>query len=185
RLLSTSSPSPADFTHIIIGAGVIGLSIARHLQSLPSTKVLLLERHPSPGNETSSRNSEVIHAGIYYPPSSLKSKLCVRGKELLYSYCERRRIPYRRCGKWVVAQTEREVEALEEIAARAGAVGVPTRFLSKGEVAAEPAVRAHAVLESRTTGIVDSHAFMLALQGEFEEKGGLGAWNSMVTGVEP
>ncbi|RMZ79798.1 hypothetical protein DV738_g3225, partial [Chaetothyriales sp. CBS 135597] len=189
----------ADFTHTIIGGGVIGLAVASRLSARPNTSTLLIERHPSAGQETSSRNSEVIHAGIYYPPDSLKTRLCIRGKNLLYDLCEGKgeegiatkgsngsSIPYRRTRKWILAQDNAQLAQCQAIHDRARALGVPTRFLSRREIAArEPDVRADAgVLESESTGIIDSHSFMAYLEGLAQERGGQIVYNTRVTRVE-
>ncbi|KAI0478902.1 FAD dependent oxidoreductase [Xylariaceae sp. FL0804] len=192
RPFSSTPAASADFTHVVIGGGVVGLAIARELAaSRPSSETtLLLERHGAVGTETSSRNSEVIHGGLYYGADSLKTRLCVAGKEKLYAFCEAHNVGYRRTGKWIVAQTDAEREALEGVHAfcsRGGPGGVPTRWVGAGEAAeAEPAVRATAgVLDSPTTGIVDSHGLMTALHGLFEDAGGVTALNSHVEAIEP
>lgn len=173
----------------VIGAGAVGLATARALAARnPST--LLLERHLAPGQETSSRNSEVIHAGIYYGASTLKTALCIRGKELLYEYCRRHGVPHRNTGKWIVAQTPAQREALEGVYRHCveGLGGrVPVRWLGRDEMRArEPAVRADTgCLESPTTGIVDSHALMVTLLGHFEEAGGTFSPGSHVVGITP
>ncbi|KAF1838875.1 FAD dependent oxidoreductase [Decorospora gaudefroyi] len=167
RHFSTSSARCTDFTHAVIGGGVIGLAIARQLQARDGASTILLEKHSSVGTETSSRNSEVIHAGLYYGTDSLKTKLCLRGKEMLYRLCEEHAIPHRRTGKWIVAQDEQQMEALRSV----------HDF---------PDVRAEAgVLESPSTGIVDSHALMQYLQFDYEDRGGLCAFRSAVTHVSP
>jgi 2-hydroxyglutarate dehydrogenase len=177
----------SEFTHAVVGAGVVGLAVARQLQKRNGSSTLLVEQHGAVGTETSSRNSEVIHAGIYYGPDSLKTMLCIRGKELLYRLCRERRIPFRVTGKWIVAQNEAEFEQLETIHRFATAIGVPTKFLSKEEgKSREPDVQALAgILESTTTGIVDSHALMLFLLGDYEDAGGLTALNTTVTRIVP
>lgn len=152
--------------------------------------MLLLERHLAPGQETSSRNSEVIHAGIYYGAGTLKTDLCIRGKELLYDFCAAHAVPHRNTGKWIVAQDREEREALEGVYRHcAGALAgrVPVRWLGAAEMARrEPHVRADAgCLESPTTGIVDSHALMVALLGLFEEAGGTFSPGSAVSRVAP
>jgi 2-hydroxyglutarate dehydrogenase len=187
RAFSSTTFLNADFTHAVIGGGVVGLAIARKLQSRPSTSTVLIEKHGSAGTETSSRNSEVIHAGLYYGPSSLKTKLCIRGKEMLYELCAQHDIPHRNTGKWIVAQDAAQMEALEKVHDFAQSIGVPTRFLSKEEAARrEPEVRAEAgVLESPSTGIIDSHSLMQYLQGDFENNGGICAFNSPVTHITP
>ncbi|KAB8337264.1 hypothetical protein FH972_021566 [Carpinus fangiana] len=196
RLFSTTAPSRAtDFTHIVLGAGAVGLACARRLAAQPGTTTLLLERHRHPGTETSSRNSEVIHAGLYYGATSLKTRLCIEGKRRLYAYCERKRVPHRRTGKWVVSQTPEQAAEVEKVHRFArdvlgrdeeGAWLAPTRWLTAEEVETrEPAVRAAAgALESTSTGILDSHAYMQALLGDFEEQGGTTAFASPVVRVE-
>ena len=166
---------------VVIGAGVVGLAVARAL-ALRGREVLVLEAEDAIGTGTSSRNSEVIHAGIYYPPGSAKARLCVAGKELLYPYCEARGIEHRRCGKLIVAADQEQVKALEKIEATARANGVSDlRWLTAAEAKAmEPAVSCVAALLSPSTGIVDSHGFMLALQGDLEAAGGMIAFQSPV-----
>ncbi|EEH05939.1 NAD dehydrogenase [Histoplasma capsulatum G186AR] len=189
RLFSTSTNTNVDFTHAIIGGGIVGLSIARHLSlTRPNTTTILLERHPALGTETTSRNSEVIHAGLYYPPSSLKTRLCIRGKHLLYDLCASpaHNIPHRRTGKWILAQDAEQLDRLQRMHEHAARLGVPTRFLARGEIARrEPDVRARAgVLESPSTGIVDSHALMACLHAEFEGAGGDVALWTAVSRIE-
>lgn len=165
----------------------MGLAIARRLQQHdPSASTVLIEQHGAVGTETSSRNSEVIHAGIYYGASSLKTKLCVQGREMLYALCDKHGIPHRNCGKWVVAQDAEQAAAVEKVHAHAHGIGVPTRFLSRDEaLRREPDVRAEAaVLESPTTGILDSHAYMQFLHGAFEDAGGDTAVGAKVTRIE-
>ncbi|KAI9760402.1 MAG: hypothetical protein M4579_001698 [Chaenotheca gracillima] len=171
----------------VIGGGVVGLAIARRLAKREGTSTMLIERNAGVGWETSSRNSEVIHAGLYYPPTSLKTTLCLAGKEMLYTLLEAQAIPHARTGKWIVAQTPEERSSLEKLSAHAAALSIPTRFLSPEEAAErEPDVRAtHGVLESTTTGIVDSHALMTYLQGDFEAAGGDVALNTSVTAIDP
>lgn len=158
---------------VVIGAGVIGLAIARAL-ALKGLESIVLEQATRIGSETSSRNSEVIHAGIYYPPGSLKAKLCVRGRALLYDYLEAYRIAHARCGKLIVATSAQEAEQLNAIAKRAIKNGVSNlQFLNATEVAElEPELEAKTALLSPSTGIVDSHQLMLSLQGELESAGG-------------
>jgi len=158
---------------VVIGAGVVGLAIAREL-ALAGREVIVLERHASAGEETSSRNSEVIHAGIYYQTNSLKARLCVAGRRLLYRYCDRKNVPYRRCGKLIVALSEGQQSRLSDLHAQAKINGVDDlEWLSQQEAAVlEPSVRCEAGLLSPSTGILDSHHYMLALQGDLEEAGG-------------
>lgn len=165
---------------VVIGAGVVGLAVARAL-AREGREVLVLEAEGGIGQGVSSRNSEVIHAGLYYAPGSLKARLCVRGKELLYALCESHGVPHRRCGKLTVANSEDEVRALRGLQDRASANGVPVEWL-EGEqaMAMEPALRCLVALHSPSTGIVDSHGFMLALQGDLEREGGMVAFRSPV-----
>ncbi len=166
---------------VVIGAGVVGLAVARAL-ALQGRQVLVLEAADAIGIETSSRNSEVIHAGIYYPQGSLKAQLCVRGKELLYAYCEQRGLPFKRCGKLIVATSDAQRETLAAIRAKALANGVDDLlWLEADEARAmEPALQCVAALYSPSTGIVDSHALMLSLQGDLENAGGLVAFHARV-----
>ncbi|KAH8660420.1 NAD dehydrogenase [Xylariales sp. PMI_506] len=203
RLFSVSSRREADFTHvaslklsqlrypnlsnpIVIGGGVVGLAVASELATIQGTSTLLIERHSMVGSETSSRNSEVVHAGLYYGTDSLKSRLCIEGKQRLYEICEKRGIPYRKTSKWIVAQDTTEMEVLEGIGKVASSLEVPTAFLSKKEIQdREPEIQALAgVLESPTTGIVDSHSLMAYLEGEYLESGGEQVLNTEVTMVE-
>ena len=188
RCISSSATRQSDFTHAVIGGGVVGLAIARELASHAEGSTVLLERHGAVGTETSSRNSEVIHAGIYYGSNSLKTELCIRGKDMLYSLCGKYDIPHRRTGKWIVAQNDVQLEALHRIhdfCTRE--INVPVRWVSPREASQrEPAVRAEkGVLESPTTGIIDSHSLMLCLLGIFEDYGGTLALGSTVEAVTP
>lgn len=162
----------ADFETIVIGAGAVGLAVARSLATA-GHQVLVLEQHDLIGSETSSRNSEVIHAGIYYPPGSLRARLCVDGKHELYRFCERRGVPHRRCSKLLVATGPDQLEKLAGIekTAIANGVGDLVELTPAQARALEPDVSCVAALLSPSTGIVDSHAFMLALQGEAEAHG--------------
>jgi L-2-hydroxyglutarate oxidase LhgO len=165
---------------IVIGAGVVGLAVARAL-ARSGRETVVAEAQPVIGQGVSSRNSEVIHAGLYYPAGSLKARLCVRGKELLYELCATHGIDHRKCGKLVVANTEAEVAALRGLQDRATANGVPVHWLdARGARALEPALCCIAALHSPSTGIVDSHGLMLALQGDLEHAGGLVALASPV-----
>ncbi|GAB4349055.1 MAG: NAD(P)/FAD-dependent oxidoreductase [Gammaproteobacteria bacterium] len=169
----------------VIGAGVIGLAVAREL-ALAGDEVVVLEAASAVGTGTSSRNSEVIHAGIYYPTGSLKARLCVRGKQLLYDYCESRAIPHRRCGKLVVACDEGDEQRLLSVEQLARANGVEDLiWLSGAELKErEPELRGSCALFSPSTGIIDSHALMLALQGEAEDAGARVVLRSPVLGGE-
>ncbi|KAL1985582.1 hypothetical protein VTN96DRAFT_7562 [Rasamsonia emersonii] len=187
RCFSSTRAASADFTHAVIGAGVVGLAVARQLAAREGTSTILLERHGAAGTETSSRNSEVIHAGIYYPADSLKTKLCVRGREMLYDLCAKKGIPHRNTKKWIVAQNEEQWEVCLKLHEHAQSIGVPTRFVGREEAQQrEPDVRAEAgIVESVTTGIVDSHSLMTFLQGDFEDRGGDCAFQTAVTRIEP
>jgi L-2-hydroxyglutarate oxidase LhgO len=170
---------------VVIGAGVVGLAVARAL-ALQGREVMVLEAADAIGTQTSSRNSEVIHAGIYYPHGSLKARLCVQGRQMLYAYCEARGIGYRRCGKLIVATSEAQQAQLQAIQAKAAANGVTDLVLLTREqaVAMEPALHCVAALHSPSTGIVDSHALMLALQGDLEHAGGMVVLNAPLARAE-
>ncbi len=167
---------------VVVGAGVVGLAVARAM-ALQGREVMVLEAADAIGTGTSSRNSEVIHAGLYYPAGSLKARLCVRGKELLYAYCTERGVPHRRCGKLIVATDQAQVAQLQGIVAKAAANGVDDlETISAAQaVALEPQLRCMAALLSPSTGIVDSHALMLSLLGDLENAGGMLALKSAVT----
>jgi L-2-hydroxyglutarate oxidase LhgO len=166
---------------VIVGAGVVGLACARAL-TLAGRDVLVLESESAIGTATSSRNSEVIHAGIYYPPGSLKATLCVEGKLALYRYLAERGLPHRNCGKLIVAAETSQIPYLEKLQAQARANGVnDLRMLTGQEAKAlEPELSCVAALESPSTGIIDSHAYMLALQGDAENAGATLAFRSPV-----
>jgi L-2-hydroxyglutarate oxidase LhgO len=168
---------------VVVGAGVVGLAVARAL-ALAGHEVIVLEAEEGIGTGTSSRNSEVIHAGIYYPKDSLMARCCVAGRRALYAFCESHGVPHRDCGKLIVATTEEEAERLAAIKGRAEANGVEgMRMLSAAEAQAlEPALACTAALLSPTTGIVDSHGFMLALQGDAENAGAVAVFYSPVLG---
>jgi L-2-hydroxyglutarate oxidase LhgO len=157
---------------VVVGAGVVGLAVAREL-ARRGREVLVLERAHAIGTETSSRNSEVIHAGIYYPRHLLKRRLCVEGKALLYAFCNEYGVAHRRCGKLIVATSEAQVPQLAALQRQAADNGVDDlRLLAPAEVARlEPEVRCVAALLSPSSGIVDSHGLMLALQGDAEAHG--------------
>jgi L-2-hydroxyglutarate oxidase LhgO len=152
---------------IVIGAGVVGLAVARAL-ALAGRDVIVLERHGLIGSEISSRNSEVIHAGIYYPTGSLKARLCVAGRQLLYAYCAEHGIAHKRLGKLIVAPMDAQLPALAALKLKAEANEVmDLRALSAADATAlEPEVRVAGALLSPSSGIVDSHGYMLSLQGE-------------------
>ncbi len=169
---------------VIIGAGVIGLAVGRAL-ALRGLEVVVVESADAIGTGTSSRNSEVIHAGLYYPSGSLKARLCVTGREMLYRYCEAKGIRHRRIGKLIVATTDDEVPILQKYVAQAQANGVQDlRWVEQAELAElEPNVRCVRGLLSPSTGIIDSHEYLLALQGDLEAHGGQVVLNSHVTRV--
>jgi L-2-hydroxyglutarate oxidase LhgO len=158
---------------VVIGAGVVGLAAARAL-GLAGRQVVVVERHHHIGTETSSRNSGVIHSGIYYPKGSSKAAHCVRGRNLLYAYCEARSVAHRRCGKIIVAQ-EADTPKLEELQRKAIANGVSDLVWldGRGIREIEEEVTGHAALQSPSTGIVDVHEYMLALRGDIEDAGGI------------
>ncbi|HEY2255301.1 MAG TPA: NAD(P)/FAD-dependent oxidoreductase [Variovorax sp.] len=174
-----------EFDCAVIGAGVVGLAAARAL-ALQGREVIVLEAQAAIGTGISSRNSEVIHAGIYYPKGSLKARLCVEGRHLLYAYLAERALPHRRCGKLIVATSMPQVAQLEAIAARAAANGVDDlALLARQEaLALESQLECLAALHSPSTGIVDSHALMLSLQGDLENAGGVVALKSGVSRAE-
>ncbi|KAL1957444.1 hypothetical protein VTO42DRAFT_6012 [Malbranchea cinnamomea] len=187
RLFSSTRSTNADFTHVVVGAGVVGLAVARQLAGREGTSTLLLERHGAVGTETSSRNSEVIHAGLYYGVDSLKTQLCVKGKNLLYDLCEKQNIPYRNTKKWILAQDGKQWEECLKVHEHAKIIGVPTRFIGAEEAKRrEPDVQARSgILESPTTGIVDVHSLMVYLHGDFEDRGGDIALQTSLFNVEP
>ena len=154
---------------IVIGAGVIGLACARAL-ARAGHETIILERHAHFGSEISARNSEVVHAGIYYPQGSLKANLCVAGRKLLYAFCEDYNIPYKNCGKLIVANSSQQGEKLASINLRAKNNGVTDlRHLTATEAQKiEPALNCVSALLSPSTGIISSHDYMLALLGDAE-----------------
>ena len=174
---------------VVIGAGVVGLAIAR-AAALKGAEVVIVERHDAFGTETSARNSEVIHAGMYYAPGSAKARHCVAGRRALYAYLDARGIPYRRTGKLIVATTEAEEAQLATIAQRAKANGLtgPDRLQSLTGAqtqAMEPALSVRAALWSPETGILDSHALMQSLLAEAEGAGAVLATGTNVALLDP
>ena len=164
---------------VVIGAGVVGLAVARAL-AMAGREVVILEAEDAIGTHTSSRNSEVIHAGIYYPKGSLKARACVEGRRLLYEYCAQQDVPHRRCGKLIVAATEEQLGELDAIRGKAAANGVTDlQWMSRSAaVSLEPELACAAALHSPSTGIVDSHALMLAYLGDAERHGAMLALKS-------
>ncbi len=166
---------------VVIGAGVVGLAVAREL-ALRGQEVMVLEAASAIGTATSARNSEVIHAGIYYPKGSLKAKWCIEGKALLYDYCDQHHVRYQRCGKLIVATDKSQLPALRAIEQAGQANGVhDLQWLTAQQaITLEPALRCEAALLSPSTGVVDSHGLMLALQGDLEAKAGYVALHTSV-----
>jgi L-2-hydroxyglutarate oxidase LhgO len=170
---------------VVVGAGVVGLAIARAL-AMSGREVVIVEAEDAIGTHTSSRNSEVIHAGIYYPKGSLKASSCVSGKRLLYEYCIEHGVPHRRCGKLIVATDQSQVEELSSIKKKAHANGVSDVDFIPTEKAREwePELRCVAALHSPSTGIIDSHALMLAYLGDAESHGAMLALKSGLIGAD-
>jgi L-2-hydroxyglutarate oxidase LhgO len=168
---------------VVVGAGAVGLAVARVLAQA-GREVLVLEKEPWAGSETSSRNSEVIHAGIYYPTDSLKATLCVAGKRLLYAYCAERGIPHRRLGKLIVACNEAEIAVIDGVRRRAEANGVrDLEWVGGNELRTlEPELAAIGAYFSPSTGIIDSHALMLAYEADLEAAGGMVVLRAPVLG---
>jgi L-2-hydroxyglutarate oxidase LhgO len=169
----------SDFDTIVVGAGAVGLACGYALGRSGRT-VAILEREPRIGAGVSARNSEVIHAGLHYPTRSYKARLCVNGRRALYSFLELHHVAYNRCGKLIVACDDSDIPALERLARQAQLNGVEgVRWLtSKDAQAMEPALRCAAALESRESGVLDSHGYMFALRGEIEAAGGIIALNT-------
>lgn len=168
---------------VVIGAGVVGLAVAAALAQR-GREVLILEKNAAIGEETSSRNSEVIHAGLYYEPGSLKGRCCVEGRDRLYAWCAAHGVAHRQCGKLIVATAPEEEPALERAAARAAGNGVTELYPISGAeaLAMEPAITAVAALWSPLTGVIDSHGFMLSLLGAAEDHGAALALGAPVVG---
>jgi L-2-hydroxyglutarate oxidase LhgO len=164
---------------VVVGAGVVGLAVARKLAQA-GREVIVLEAAEGIGTITSSRNSEVIHAGIYYKAGSWMARMCVSGKHALYAYCREHGIPYRNCGKLIVATSPKETEKLQSIRAHAEANGVLDMQTLSGEAARalEPALNCDAALLSPSTGIIDSHSYMLSLRGDSEAAGAFYAFHT-------
>jgi len=166
------------FDYLIIGSGVIGLAIAREL-SESGKSVLVIERHKTFGQETSSRNSEVIHAGMYYPKGSLKARFCVEGRRLLYDFCTNYNVPFKKTGKIIIALNSKEIPSLESLLALGIDNGVEgLRLIEKKDIKnLEPEVEGVLALYSPETGIVDTHRFMSVLAGLAKEQGAVFAYN--------
>ena len=166
---------------VVIGAGVVGLAIAREM-ALQGKETILLEREPAFGTISSARNSEVIHAGIYYPKNSLKARLCVAGNRMLYEYCRSHQVGTQQYGKLIVAADDSQLDDLRALQHRAQENEVPgiSMISSKEAMALEPQLQCAAALHSKSTGIVDSHGYMLSLLGGFEDAGGMVAYQSLL-----
>ena len=167
---------------VVIGAGVVGLAVARAM-ARKGREILILETENAFGSVTSSRNSEIIHAGIFYAHGSLKERLCIEGRDKLYAFCDAYKVTYKRTTKLVYAENEAQMPGLRKLHDHAAKSGVYMTWMSAGEASRlEPALRCAAALHSPLTGIVDSHGFMLALLGDAEAHGAAIAYNSPVTG---
>ena len=164
---------------VVVGAGVVGLACARRL-AMAGLEVIVLERADAIGTETSSRNSEVIHAGIYYAAGSRKARFCIKGKHFLYQYCADRSVAHARCGKLIVATNEGQLATLATIRANAAAIGMPDLepWTADRAIALEPALRCTGALWSPTTGVIDSHGLMLAYLADAEAHGAVVAFES-------
>ncbi len=170
----------------VVGAGVVGLAIARSL-ALAGREVVVLEAADTIGTVTSSRNSEVIHAGIYYPEGSFKARFCVAGRKLLYDYCQSHGVAYKKCGKLIAAAEHADLQKLKDIVERARRNGVGDLVILAAQEARElePNLACAGAILSPSTGIIDSHGFMLALQGDAEAEGAMIAFKSEVTSATP
>src|SRR5437870_2345190 len=172
---------------LVIGAGVVGLAIARQA-ALVGHEVIVAEATGGIGNGVSSRNSEVIHAGMYYPTGSSRARHCVRGRRMLYEFCASHGVPHKKVGKLIVATDEKQIAKIEGIAKQGESNGVEGLEFLGGNAAAramEPALSCTAALLSSETGIIDSHGFMLALEGDLEDRGGMIAFNTPVERLTP
>ena len=189
RHIASVAKKQQHFDCIVIGAGIVGLACGYQylLRSRVPKSVLVVDSNSYTCFETSSRNSEVIHAGLYYPLGSLKTELCIRGKHMLYEFCERYRVPHKRVGKWVVASPHRsgEIEYLSGLHKKAMDLGIPTRMLSRKELEQEPLLRKDMlVMQSDSTGIVDSHGLSSALEGRLSDMGGQVFLKTRVIGIQ-
>jgi L-2-hydroxyglutarate oxidase LhgO len=166
---------------LVIGAGVVGLAVAR-AAALKGHEVIVAEMTKGIGNGVSSRNSEVIHGGMYYPADTLRARHCVRGRRMLYEFCASHGVPHRKCGKLIVATEDTEVAKMEAILKQGAINGVEGFTMIDGAAARamEPALNCVAALHSRETGIIDSHSFMRGMQGDLEDRGGAIAFNTKV-----
>src|SRR5207247_5294234 len=171
---------------LVVGAGVIGLAIAR-AAALAGHEVIVAEAANAIGTGTSSRNSEVIHAGLYYPTGSKRAVHCPRGRRMLYAFCASHGVPHRKCGKLIVATDTAEAAQLAAIERQGQANGIEGLVMIDGAAARrlEPALSCIAALHSIETGIIDGHAFMLALQGDLEDRGGMIAFGTRIEALRP
>lgn len=171
---------------VVIGAGVVGLAVSRNL-AMQGFETILLERENAFGTVSSARNSEVIHAGIYYSAGSLKAKLCVAGNRLLYEYAKSHQVQFNPCGKLIVASSAPQDLDLEDILQKATNNGVPkmSRLTKEQVLALEPNLNAFSALLSESTGVIDSHGYMLSLLGGFEDAGGMIAYQSPLIKATP
>lgn len=190
RSFHVSTRLRSDFSHVVIGGGIVGTAIASEIQK-DNHNVLLLEKHSLLGTETTSRNSEVIHGGIYYPKDSLKSRLCIEGKHMIYDALEKGmfnsvQVPMRKCGKLIVAQDETEMEYLTKIHDFTNnELGVETEFYSESSLKSKyPHIKGTLALNSPTTGIISVHDYLLYHQTQFENNEGTLSINTEVTDIE-
>lgn len=183
---STKTLGSVDVETVVVGAGVVGLAISRYLAKHCDQDVLVVDQRPSFGMETSSRNSEVVHAGLYYAVDSLKAALCVKGRDMLYDYCASHGVAFEKCGKLIVASEDEDVETLEKIGQIAELNGlVDLEPLTESQVhTMEPHVRCRAAFFSPSSGIVDSHGLMSSLERDIVSNGGTVAYNTMICGGE-
>lgn len=190
---SVSRAAAVDCSHVVIGGGVVGTAIAARLSkdasesgSNTTSSVILLEKNELLGEETSARNSGVIHAGLYFAPNALRTKLCIKGKNMLYEAAKDNPIDLKNCGKWIVAQNEKQEEYLNGILEKGKALGIPLEFVPLDKAAElEPAVRARAaILNSPTTGIIDPHSVVMYSEAQIQKYGGEVYINSTVAGIE-
>jgi L-2-hydroxyglutarate oxidase LhgO len=174
-----------DYSHAVIGAGVVGLAVAAELSKVPGNRVILIEKNTKVGQETSSRNSEVIHAGLYYPKDSLKTRLCIEGKELIYSDAAKAGVEVRKVGKWIVAQNDAQDAFVESLHYKARDLGVKTELVSplKSQYIEPAIVAQRSILSSPTTGILSAHSLMDYLESVYQANNGELAVGSKVTAL--
>lgn len=185
RSFSSSSRVLSDYSHAVIGGGVVGLAVAAELSKNPHNSVILIEKNNRLGQETSSRNSEVIHSGVYYPKDSLKTQLCIEGSQLIYNEARKAGVEMQQCGKWIVAQTDREDAFIESVHYKARDLGIKSELIPtyKGKYI-EPAVHAErGILSIPGTGIVSAHSLMDYLHTQLDNNGGEVAVASQVVGL--